>query len=304
MAYNQPLALGLAIGIPCFLVLVACTFLVHRRRRIQKREDKAQDDVELGDNESFKGFEQALHQPQVNKSAANDHASAEKASVSLDINRSGTHSPSSSHLHASFAAAEDTTESPFESSSSVVNPSASNTAVNIVPKGRNTPRDHNKSSSVYDFYDSFIPIAQPDERFSRNSALAPVADLQQPPAITSDRVSIQSHSNSLIGPTRLDRSLDNLAKQLHGHQFAEKFPTQRGVINGSPKRLGSVNDSLSEAWSPSKEAKLASEKGLHTVHPYRAQAVEGKPSLGLQDNFDNNITADADFDDTPAVVFK
>lgn len=314
MGYNQGLAVGLAIGIPSFIILVGGYLLWMRNRRRDKKEDMQDDlDVELRDNNSFKEFQEALHRPYQNNgpserpyldkrqfNSEKQISSAEVGSLSRELGLS-TSEPQKTQL---------VTPAP-----SVIN-------------------QHQKTPLSYDFYDTFIPIL-PDHGNGNGSGQAINAhDLAQPPTIAGDKNSVHSSSNtSLIGsnPDSLSRSLDNLAKQLHSPQFFEKLPLRSATMHMKQRpgshvlahnlssdlihntlfdRVAINDDYVYDTASPTSKQK----------HPYH-QRVAQKESLdneagdttvdstlnttNLECNFDNNIVNGADFDkETPDVVFK
>lgn len=286
MAYNVGLAVGLAVGLPCFLILVGVLLLWLRNRRLQRVEDlQANDiDVELRDNNLFTEFLQALHRPyetgaRPNVAAADVSDSAEKHISSTDIN-SLSRGLLLSHTFS-------------DKRRQVTTPTAS--VIN----------NHQKTPSSYDFYETFIPILP--------GAQGQEYDLAQPPAISTDLQSTRSSSHaSLIGaqnPRDLDRSLDSLAKQLHSPQFFEKLPA-RGASVGMKQRFTQANNLSSDmVGSVNFDRSAINDNYIYEAadglprqkHPYHVRAG---PSADLEDSFDKDISTDIQAEEEPAVVFK
>lgn len=65
MGDNNGLTVGLAVGIPTFVIIVFVGIFWLRNHRKQKREDMIEDDIDIGlkDDQSFQQFEQELHKP-------------------------------------------------------------------------------------------------------------------------------------------------------------------------------------------------------------------------------------------------
>lgn len=65
MSDSNGLAVGLAVGIPTFLVVVIVGVFWIRNHRKQRQEDLIEDDIDIGlkDDQSFQQFEQELHKP-------------------------------------------------------------------------------------------------------------------------------------------------------------------------------------------------------------------------------------------------
>lgn len=318
MAYNQGLAVGLAIGIPCAIIFVGAYILLMRNKRRNKREDSQGDDldVELQENNSFNEFQEALHK----------QYDSRKLPQEPDVDAS----PSHSEKHPLSA----------EVASMLRGLGLSQTASDRRKTQLVTPaplvlNQHQKTPLSYDFYDSFIPII-PDANNTtptgRSSSPFIAHDLAQPPAINGDRNSVHSSSNtSLVGSNvdSLSRSLDNLAKQLHSPQLFEKLPLRAATMHLKQRpgshviahnlssdiihntlfdRVAINDDYVYESGSPRQK------------HPYHLRLLQRDSSefgageltvnttldtTNIEKNFDNNITADADFDeDTPDVVFK
>lgn len=186
MVYDQGLAVGLAVGIPCFVVLVGATVLYLRRRRSDREEDALSAiDVELRDNNSYTEFHEALHRPY--------GAKAPPYSLRVPITPGG--SPEKPPLGGSAHLASTQT--------------LSDKAKAMGGAGPRTPL-------AYDFYDQFIPILG-------DSELQPP---QLPPdrhSVHSGHSSPNSTSHSTPSRDPL-RSLDNLAKQLQA-PFFDKLPS-------------------------------------------------------------------------------
>lgn len=315
MGYNQGLAVGLAIGIPCALILAGSIFFYTRHKRLQQEEDRRANDldVELRDDGLFKEFGEALHRP-YDQSKSQKYISEapglDKSSMSADtashLRESVTTPPQSFEKRKLAAALSESIPGSTVGANGTANSTANGTG-SLGPQPVPPPA-HSKTSSSYDFYDTFIPILPSSEQ----------QELGQPPAIAaaSDRQSMHSSNNtSIIQADTSSRSLDNLAKQLQGPQFFEKLPSRAGTISQKHRSIhqslptpsatdlvvnpydhGGINDNfVNDRTSPLKN------------HPYREKLVgrpAEMPTLGLENNFDNNIRPDADYDSEPDVIFK
>lgn len=317
MGYNQGLAVGLAIGIPCLIIIVGGYILLMRNRRRNKREDSKEDelDVELDDNNSFNEFHEELHKQYHKKSPQEPDLDA---------------TPAHSEKHPLSA----------EVASMLRGSGLSQTMLDRRKTQLVTPaplmlNQHQKTPLSYDFYDSFIPI-MPDANATtptgRTSSPFIAHDLAQPPAINGDKASVHSSSNTSLANSNLDtlsRSLDNLAKQLHSPQLFEKLPLRAATMHLKQRpgshiiahnlssdvihntlfdRLAINDDYVYESGSPRQK------------HPYHLRLLQRESSefgandltvnttldtANIEKNFDNNITPDTDFDkETPDVVFK
>lgn len=333
MGYNASLAVGLAVGVPCFCVLVICILLYLRRRRVQRQEDleDGQLDLELRENGSFKEFGEALHHP-VNATPAHKHDSQSILGLlsglpqnleklhdttflalkhsDMDLQHSAashasatshttglTHNTSKTNVSVPLQAPHTPRQSRYPRA-----PGALETDPRSLGPdhrhavGGSLPRNHGRLGSLYVFYDTFIPILP---------AEGPAApDLQQPRAAT-DRHSVNLSYSSLPNAEVLSRSLDSLAKQLQNPQFFEKLPS-RAATASRPRGLQQLSvsgslDRLEFAALPEKPVDGS------PAHPYRQRVALdnfGKPALTLENNFDNNIAADAHFESETDVVFR
>lgn len=246
MGYDNSLAVGLSVGIPCLVILVLCVAFFFRNRKRQRKEDTMEQDidVELRDENSFNQFQDALHRQASNyeKKEGSDVATAHEKQVSstdLDVHEDNMSLSRGSSTSNTFS--EQKRPNFFTPPPSVLN---GNSARYVPPSAsqQGSPGLHQKSPSSYDFYDTFIPILA-----SHNSTAGDLSELTQPPpALNHDgRSSGSSSSNtSLIGgaglngspvmatgSTRDNRSLDNLAKQLHHSQLFDKLPSRAASVS-------------------------------------------------------------------------
>lgn len=316
MGYNQGLAVGLAVGLPSFIVLLGAYILWNRNRRRNKKEDMQHNDidVELRDNNLFAEFGEALHKPYDNGKTSSNAEDTHVASEKL---------PSS-------------TEEATLSRGLVLLPSVTDRRkTQLATPASSVLNQHRKNPLSYDFYNTFIPIMP--EGVTNNSnhtteanASASGHNLAQPPAIHGDKLSVHSSSNtSIIGGNTdsLSRSLDNLAKQLSSPQFFEKLPLRAATVHMKQRLSTTLNNLSSDIIHNT----LYDRQGINDnyvyeagsprqKHPYFARTL-AKDSLeygiadrtvdltidttNIENNFDNNIAADADFDNkTPDVVFR
>lgn len=260
MADSNDLAVGLAIGIPSFIVLV-CVFIFwcYNQKKF-KKEALKDDEFDLGDNRSYIQFGEELHKPY--------EKPYEKPSDKLD------------NVH------ESTKENNFISSSndstSINNPSSHSDEFTN-PK---FPR-HQKTNSAYDFYETFIPMLPPNgggnstvsnsqtnsnmnlNNYNQTPASNPPSsspsrilgpshvnsskdsltqELPAPPPVASREMQASNSSSSLSlsnGYVNNRTSLDNLAKQLNHQNFFEKLPSRTTTVNAkfkSPTRNNSSTD--------------------------------------------------------------
>lgn len=291
MRYNNALAVGLSIGLPCALVFVGCLVLWIRNRKRQKVEDQSEEaiDVELRDENSFSKFEDALHRPYDNKKDL-DTAAHEKRVSSTDV--------ASTLLR-------------FTSSSNTYDHKKV-----YLPPGSSVADSHRKTASAYDFYDTFIPILPSSNNNITHSSRNSTSELPQPPPLAAHADRASSHSNSdasLIDNNTSSRSLDNFAKQLLGPLFFEKLPSRAATVSLKQRNLAENHNSLSD-FVPAdllQNANMVNENFVYTPetpkkHPY-AERLASKPAAAghtLENNFDNNIAADANFGEEAGVVFK
>lgn len=322
MGYNQGLAVGLAVGLPCFIVFVGVFFFYRRNRRMQRKEDLDGNDfdVEMGENGLFKEFGEALHRPVLNT----PHKIPNENKTPVN-GRPQT--------------ADTTVVKALSSTESVLNSNSSKTqsvdrrphysVKNYSPEKPNSSSGRpgsaftqGRTNSAYDIYDSVIPIMESE----------PLQEplLGQPPALSgnshSERHSLHSSRGSLIGGDSLTRSLDNLAKQLQNPLFFDKTPSRANTTLTKPPQYlnprippqkssagssmvdlsahfeqGGVNDHFVNERSA-----LLNEQEAPQLHPYRKRLFEQKDSkdMDLERNFDNNITPDTGFTPQPDVVYK
>lgn len=196
MADNNGLAVGLAVGIPTFLVILLVGMFWIRNHRKQKREDLVEDDIDIGlkDDQSFQQFEQELHRP-INQVT--------------DSNGSSTLTESSqrqAHLNQNFR-----NQKTYD---------YYNTFIPVMNDG-NHVRTH-----LMPLNDSFA--TKHDESFNEsgvNSSLASLLMHQNNGSISTYNY---NHSqNQYSNPqTPNGKNLGNLAKHLSTPQFFEKLPSQ------------------------------------------------------------------------------
>lgn len=250
MGYNNGLAVGLSVGIPCFLILVLCVAFYIRNRKRQRKEDNMEQDidVELRDDNSFNRFQDALHKQQsgnYDKKEGSDVGAHEKQVLSTDLDVHDDNISLSRGLSASNAFSEQKRANFFTPPPSVLNGNSARYVPNSASHSPGFPGAHQKSSSAYDVYDTFIPILA-----SHNSTAGDLSDLTHPPpALNPDGKSSASSSNtSLIGGSgspvtatganrenhttnqNNSRSLENLAKQLHLSQLFDKLPSRAATV--------------------------------------------------------------------------
>lgn len=320
MGYNLGLAVGLAIGIPCFIILIGGYLLWNRNRRRNKKEDMQHNDidVELRDNNLFTEFGEALHKPYENGKTL---SFVEEAHVSTEKHPSSTEEATLSRGLALLPSVTDRRK------------------IQVATPDSSVLNQHRKTPLSYAFYDTFIPIMPEGmasgtghilDHVSNGGTSTPRHNLAQPPAINGERLSVHSSSNtSFIGGNSDSgaHSLDNLAKQLNSPQFFEKLPLRAATVH-LKQRLGTTLNNLS---SDIIHNTLYDRQGINDnyvyevgsspqKHPYYQRAIAKESleygnadrtvdltvdSTNIENNFDNNIAEDAVFDDeSPDVVFK
>ncbi|KAK6199426.1 uncharacterized protein RJT21DRAFT_46665 [Scheffersomyces amazonensis] len=178
MANNQQsLAVGLAVGIPSFLIITVTLLLWYRNQQKQLREDNLNKeiDVELRDDQSFNAFQEELHRkkqflnaPIIQQPPYDDDSNPNKSYSTTTQAESSSNEKNFNGGSSSISSNSDNTN---------INPN-SNSNNNIVqssplhPQHQNlhlppqpshlrpqTPNKiHQKSPSAYDFYETFIPV--------------------------------------------------------------------------------------------------------------------------------------------------
>ncbi|PVH20919.1 hypothetical protein CXQ85_004432 [Candidozyma haemuli] len=185
-------------------------------------------DVELRDENSFNQFQDALHRQASNyeKKEGSDVATAHEKQVSstdLDVHEDNMSSSRGSSTSNTFS--EQKRPNFFTPPPSVLN---GNSARYVPPSAsqQGSPGLHQKSPSSYDFYDTFIPILA-----SHNSTAGDLSELTQPPPALNHDGRSSGSSSSNTSSTRDNRSLDNLAKQLHHSQLFDKLPSRAASVS-------------------------------------------------------------------------
>lgn len=252
MGYNQGLAVGLAIGIPSFIVLVGAYILWLRNRKRNRREDLLENDldVELRDNNLFKEFQEALHRPYAGKPDA-DAPEPEKNLASLLLLPGHTQlvTPAPLVHHAKSPLAYDFYD----------------TFIPILPDG-NTPGNGSSGSIARDRPASITN--SPRDRSVKERGSGATFTLLAPPPIA-DRPSINSSSTSVGDALALARSLDTLAKQLQSPQFFEKLPLRAGTVQTRP-RAGPTNLSSDLLHNV-----VYDRQGINDDYVYEVRALRG-----------------------------
>ncbi|GEQ69188.1 hypothetical protein JCM33374_g2859 [Metschnikowia sp. JCM 33374] len=332
MGYNQGLAVGLGVGVPCLIVFVGLVYFYTRSKRLQREEDLHGNDldVEMGDNGSFKEFGEALHRPadsQTHTPRRDMPAAKSARQAHVDMDRFAASKSASSSDSVGNSVSNPTTkpnslthphsrESALKSHSSPTHRKPSFNGLHGDPHNPTSSnrRSPGRTNSAYDFYDSVIPIMATEN--TPDSALA------QPPSLggAAERTSLQSSHGSLIGSDAQTRSLDNLAKQLQNPQIFATTPSRASTtlarpnsraVAQSPSKRSSVTDFEPRFDTASfTTEQLANEKLIlheHSQqHPYREMVAAHRDpgTIGLESNFDNHINTEKRFSPEPDVVFK
>lgn len=273
MSSNESLAVGLAVGIPCFVVLSVSIFFWYRSCRKYKKEMEREREQDLKD---------------VNLDDVSFHY--ENAIPTKDGSAAATSSSSPTH-------------DIFEVSQRVDTPSDSSTSLKQV--GRNDKTDSNISlpnrarpgSKMPDYYDSVIPILPPSKTPDN---LNDNVNGNLPPKMRSTS-SFLAHTPSFLAH-RNDSSISNIfdrteyIKQLHKNDSSSFPTTTQTVVNASPDAINSMNnfyknsttsqildtDALIERRTPvleSAEEKIPSPfDNTFDTPPRRSQYIEDQPN--------------------------
>lgn len=292
---SDSMAVGLAIGIPSFLVLVFAALFWYRNHLKQNREDKKASaiDLELQDNESFVQFEQELHRP--GKPAGPDHfdndgAASGSGSGSSCVGGKDDKGLDGQHIDKDH---EFTKEKVHSSSNSNTNSNIESTDFDMNMKR------HSKNNSAYDFYETFIPIlpnressysltnstvqnphsqSQSDTQVARDGSSSNVPsqpttpirfgrsnhkssdslDFAKPTIPGSPGSKSYSQNSSATSLTDKDKrySLDNLAKQLNQQSYFEKLPSRANTYKPTPLGTGSPSQPQTPKFEPGPPSRL------------------------------------------------
>ncbi|EGV63888.1 suppressor of lethality of KEX2 GAS1 double null mutant protein 1 [Yamadazyma tenuis] len=321
MANSNSLAVGLAVGIPSFLILSLVLLLWIRNRRRQKVEDLNEQsiDLELQDNQSFNEFHEELHKPSQYPSVANgNQKTGEEVKVSdTSLNNFTNSGPPSDDMSGSSNGQKTGTTPTFSGSDHL-----DAVEEKFLDLGSGFP-GHSKSNSAYDFYESFIPILPED-----NVGSAPQHTNISPPTPKFKNVLHRSNDsmdkiipNTNSSTSSIDRASYNLAKQLNNQNFFEKLPSRAGTIR-PPTYPSNLNSNSHSNSSSDLVNKLIIHDGINDSYVYNghkhvagnngensADQSDGKPkknglSTILGDNFDNSFNNDNENELTGDVVFK
>jgi len=193
MSDNQSLTVGLAVGIPSFVILSVVSLFWYRNQRKQRREDLLEDDIDIGlrDDQSFQQFHQELAKP-----------------INPVADSNGSHGSNGS----------------------------STLTDNVANHSQPGKISHGQKNSIYDFYETFIPVLPEDSEASQR------AD------DTLNESGVESSLASMFLTTpnaQNDRSLDNLAKHLSTPQFFEKLPSRPSPISVRHRASNTISNNSS-----------------------------------------------------------
>ncbi|KAK6463605.1 hypothetical protein DFJ63DRAFT_312912 [Scheffersomyces coipomensis] len=190
MANNQSLAVGLAVGIPSFLIITITLFLWYRNQQKQNREDNLNKeiDLELRDDQSFNQFQEELHRkkqflkPPIGGNGSEgdlDNDQNKSYSTTTQIESSSNNEKLFNGSSSISSTSDNTNVNHTNQSSSTPPPPLPNvpSSQQILP---NTPpsfyqppqrpqtpsKIHQKSPSAYDFYETFIPVLPSSQHHS------------------------------------------------------------------------------------------------------------------------------------------
>lgn len=260
---TDSLTVGLAIGIPSFVVILAISIFWFRNQRKQNKEDLMENsiDMELQDNQSFEQFEEELHRPYRN----NHEDSNNSNSNNSHIDDTGLKDDKVSDDQDQDKDHEFTKEKIHSSSNSNTNSNIESTDLDINGKR------HSKNNSAYDFYETFIPILP--NRESTNS----LANNSNPPYSSRSRSQSQSQSQSdIIEPPSTPGRIGRGHKSNDSLEFSRpQIPNSPGQGTTSESQNSSVT-SLSDKdkrYSLDNLAKQLQQQGYFEKLPSRANTI-------------------------------
>lgn len=224
MTYSSNgLTVGLAIGIPSFLIIVGVFLFWFRNHRKQKKEDTANSlDLELNDNQSFTEFGEQLHKAKLDDIEIKDQEVNGTTGSEVSGDTGASASASGGECEKITASVPQTpTRTP--NIPGPVTPGTPGTPGHVTPLlgtpgTPNTSRfanRHSKSNSAYEFYQTFIPVLPGEIQQSQNSSISSIHHLKE--------------NDEEKG------SLDNLAKQLNSQEFFGKIPPVTASIYSKNK---------------------------------------------------------------------
>lgn len=255
MGDTQGLTVGLAVGIPSVVIIgvIAIFWIRNQRKQLREDLDRTDIDIELQDDQSFTQFHEALHRHKQYDGSADK---VENSSTYLQFERVlGTDSSNGS--------SSSDQQQPLQPPPHQAHIPSSKLNNHSPPPAR--------QPSVYDFYETFIPVLpqsanQPTS--GQPSARASTADLTNfteisnnndttsmflyllpsPPPQATVMAPVTSGSgidSGSVSTTGNGGDLDMLAKQLHGPQFFEKLPSKATKVQ-LKSRYSNYNNSSSE----------------------------------------------------------
>ncbi|CAH6721598.1 hypothetical protein CLIB1444_06S05842 [[Candida] jaroonii] len=262
MADSNSLAVGLAVGVPSFIIIVIMVLFYIRFRRKQKKEDNS---FESDDNHSFNLFSEEIHKGSNHSSSKSNsfkREDMERHQKSIEL---GSVSEEGSPVRDQESDTKVVQERDLGTPGTPGTPGIAPTYAQGTPGTPGTfsstfngPK-HSKNNSVYDFYETFIPILPPKKNSnsqvstSQNSSLSNFNILH----LNSDKEKDKERDKE-------DQDqLDNLAKQLNNH--FEKLPTSlsKKPFNGerdlkySNDKYKESKESVGKADDPNKDNKLS-----------------------------------------------
>lgn len=224
MADSQSLAVGLAVGIPSFIVLVVVALFWYRNQNKQKKEDLRDNefDIDLQDDHSFSQFQEELH---MHKEKNDFIQTKEHERLAGDSSETSGSNDGQQHSTSTISRC---LQNPYE------RPAIT------------------KPQSSYDFYETFIPVLPTTNQHPTPSEPGSTADISDSnintaAGSTTSLVNYHKHSSS--------NDLDTLAKQLNNPAFFEKLPSRAATakysvkprqVIGSPTNGNSYNNSSSD----------------------------------------------------------
>lgn len=246
MVNTQGLAVGLAVGIPSFIILVVVGIFWYRNQQKQKHEDMNDNEIDIGlrDDHSFNQFQEELHK-QYEKNNDDDETHIREEKLTHDSSENSN----DGQQHSTSTASRQTP----------------------TPHSQHYNSNHGgqRPQTSYDFYETFIPILPSNQQRSPSvqGSTADIADTH-PNDTDTDLETTTNNNNGTGNNLATDSSsslinshlrtssndLNTLAKQLNNPVFFEKLPSRatkyqvKSVNNnyGNTNAVGKNNNSSSD----------------------------------------------------------
>lgn len=264
---------GLCIGVPALVAVLFMLYMWFFNEKKQKKEDAYDIDFGTRDDELFDHFRSELHKPYASK-VTETYDKLTTLDDNIDDNQA---SHSSDSIERPKAARAPSTPSKTTRLHDAKTPISYEVTLKTPLDGRShVDSAHAKTPLSYDFYDSFIPVMASSTSVDNRPHYETASEEHATDAASTSRLSFSVPSGN-----HQEKSLDNLAKQLHGPQLFEKLPTRVPTvqIKQRPAVPSTSYNNLSTDLILSQEA-----GGINEHFTYEANAL-------LQDNKPHAYTA-------------